>query len=312
MVNGQLDVAAPVKSIGKSSAIVCVYSIFCLLTIMYIKPNRVLSIFLRNGIAIFFIISIIAMSVSVGFQNFFVHKNHDETTWGNVTSNFTVEHIAYLYNNVMESKPLAFLTVHKILGNSNVIYTRVMTYFLVFLCTILIYKITNNKLAFFYILIPLFLDALWLTAEIFEVFFILLSIYYVNRSGIFVGLAMLFRPTAILYSILLKLRQIPYVIIIGIIFVIILLSLGLFFPYWYETTTYSQDGFIGIDSMPALYFLMLVVMGITNKKMFPYVIVAAIPLLMKTYWHYFLPVYTFLFIGYLLNLNNDLKEIKTK
>ena len=252
------------------------------------------------------------MSTSVGFQNFFVHKNHDEKNWENATSNFTAEHIAYLYNNVMESKPLAFLTVHKILGNSNVIYTRVMTYLLVFLCTILIYKITNNKLAFFYILIPLFLDALWLTAEIFEVFFILLSIYYVNRSGIFVGLAMLFRPTAILYSILLKLKQIPYVIIIGIIFVIILLSLGLFFPYWYETTTYSQDGFIGIDSMPALYFLMLVVMGITNKKMFPYVIVAAIPLLMKTYWHYFLPVYTFLFIGYLLNLNNDLKEIKTK
>ncbi len=275
---------------------------------MHIKPDRVLTIFLRNGIAIFFILSIIGMSISVNFSNVFVHKNHDETTWGNVSNNFTTEHIRYLYNNIMESKPLPFLVVQKVL-DGNYIYTRILNYILIFLSTILIYRITNNKLSFLYVLIPMLLDTMWLTAEIFEVFFILLSIRYVDKSGLFTGLAMIFRPSAILYSILLKWKQIPYVVIIGILFSLLLLSLGLLFPYWHETTTYSQDGFIGIDSLPALYFLMLVAMGITNKKMLPYVIVSAIPLLMKTYWHYFLPVYTFLFVAYLLNLNNDIKEI---
>lgn len=276
---------------------------------MYIKPDRVLPIFLRNGIAIFFILSLIGMSASVGFQNFWVPKNHDETTWGNVSNNFTVEHISYLYNNVMESKPLFFLAAHKILGSPNILYTRLFNYLLIILSSILIYKITNNRLSFFYVFIPVILDTVWLTAEIFEVFFILLSITYVNKSGIFVGLAMLFRPSAILYSFLLKFKQIPYVILIGLLFTALLLYLGLFFSYLYETTTYSKDGFIGIDGTPALLLLFLIIIGF-NKRMLPYVIISAIPLLMKTYWHYFLPVYTFLFIGYLLNLNNDLKEIR--
>jgi len=250
------------------------------------------------------------MSFSVGFQNFWVPKNHDETTWGNVSNNFTAEHIAYLYNNVMESKPLLFLAAHKVLGSPNVIYTRLFNYLLIILSSIIIYKITNNKFSFLYIFIPVILDTVWLTAEIFEVFFILLSIYYTTKSGIFTGIAMLFRPSAVLYSILLKWKQIPYVIIIGLIFTAVLFYLGLFFPYLYETMTYSKDGFIGIDAMPAFLFLMLVTMGITNRRMLPYVIIAAFPLLMKTYWHYFLPVDTFLFVGYLLNMNEDLKEIK--
>lgn len=276
---------------------------------MYIKPDRVLPIFLRNGIAIFFILSIVGMSASVGFQNFWVPKNHDETTWGNVSNNFTAEHISYLYNNVLESKPLLFLAAHKIFGSPDITYTRLFNYLLIILSSLLIYKITNNKLSFLYIFIPIILDTVWLTAEIFEVFFILLSICYANKSGIFVGLAMLFRPSAVLYSILLKLKQIPYVIIIGLLFTAILFYLGLFFPYLYETTTYSKDGFIGIDAMPAFLLLLLVVMGVSNRKMLPYVIISAIPLMMKTYWHYFLPACTFLFIGYLLNLNNDIKEI---
>lgn len=250
------------------------------------------------------------MSASVGFQNFFVHKNHDETTWGNVTSNFTVEHIAYLYNNVMESKPLAFLTVHKILGNSNVIYTRVMTYFLVFLCTILIYKITNNKLSFLYILIPIFLDSMWLTAEIIEIFFVLLSIHYANQSGIFIGLSTIFRPTSLLYSVFLPKIQIIYVILIGTFFALLLLSLGLFFPYLHEVTNYVQDGFAGFDIMLLVILVMLIIMGISNRQMFKYVIISAIPLYMVLFPHYFLPTYTFLYVGYLLNMNEDLKEIK--
>jgi len=251
------------------------------------------------------------MTISLNFENIVVPKNGDEQLYSNLTSNFTVEHIKYLYSITMETKPLPFLSVQKILGNANYIYTRILNFLLIFLCTILIYKITNNKLSFLYVLIPIFLDTMWLTAEIIEIFFILLSIQYVNKSGMFVGLATIFRPSSLLYSILLKKKHILVVMIIGTLYAVLLVYLGLFFPYLYEVTSYTQTIYgTRADFIVILYLYMLIIMGITNKRIFPYVVVSAIPLLMKVYWHYFLPVYTFLYIGYLLNLNEDLKDIK--
>jgi len=150
---------------------------------------------------------------------------------------------------------------------------------------------------------------MWLTAEIIEVFFVLLSIQYANKSGLFVGLATIFRPTSILYSVLIPKRQILNVLIVGTLFALLLLILGLFFPYLHEVTSYVKDGFAGFDVMLLIIFIMLIIMGINNKKMFPYVIISAIPLYMELFPHYFLPVYTFLYVGYLLNMNEDLKEI---
>ena len=278
---------------------------------MHIKPNRVLPIFIRNGIGIFFILSIVLFTVYFNFENIIVPKNADEEMYSNVSNNFTVEHIKYLYSNTLELKPLTFLTLQKILDSSNYVYTRALSFILIFIVTILIYKMTNNKLAFLYVFIPIFLDAMWLTVEIIEVLFILLMIQYKNKSGIFVGILTIFRPTAILYSVFLNKKQFLYVLGIGAAFALLLLYLGLFFPYLHDVTSYPETTFgTRADPIIILYFIMLLIMGISNKKMRPYVVVSAIPLLMKAFWHYFLPVYTFLFIAYLLNMNDDIEEIK--
>lgn len=277
---------------------------------MYINPKKIVPIFLRNGVAIFFFITLIWIIISTGFHTILSPYSYDENLYRGISANFTLDHIKYVYDNVLETKPLPFLFLQKILNDGDPIFTRGFAYILIILSTLLIYKITNNKLSILYILIPIFLDSMWLTAEIIEVFFVLLSIQYVNKSGIFIGLSTVFRPTSILYSFLLRKKQILYVFIIGIIFALILLLTGLFFPYLHEVTFYAGDGFSGFDMLLLVILIMLVIMGIINKKMFPYIIISAIPLYMELFPHYFLPVYTFLFVGYLLNMNEDLKEIR--
>jgi len=277
---------------------------------MYIKPSKIVPIFVRNGVAIFFILSLIGISFSLGFDNVFEPYSYDENLYIGIANNFTLDHIKYVYNNVLESKPLTFLVLQKVLNSGDPLFTRGFAYLLIFICTILIYKITNNKLSFLYVLIPIFLDSMWLTVEIIEVFFVLMTILYSQRSGIFIGLSTIFRPTSILYSVLLPKKQILHVLIIGTLFAVVLFSLGLFFPYLHEVTNYIQDGFAGFDLMLLVILVMLIIMGISNKFMFKYVVVSAIPLMKILFPHYFLPIYTFLFVGYLLNLNEDIKEIK--
>jgi len=277
---------------------------------MYIKPSKIVPIFVRNGVALFFILSLIGIMISINFHTILDPYIYDERLYKNIANDFTLDHIKYVYNNVLETKPLTFLVLQKVLNNADPLFTRGFAYLLIFICTILIYKITNNKLSFLYILIPIFLDSMWLTAEIIEIFFVLLSIHYANQSGIFIGLSTIFRPTSLLYSVFLPKIQIIYVILIGTFFALLLLSLGLFFPYLHEVTNYVQDGFAGFDIMLLVILVMLIIMGISNRQMFKYVIISAIPLYMVLFPHYFLPTYTFLYVGYLLNMNEDLKEIK--
>jgi hypothetical protein len=52
------------------------------------------------------------------------------------------------------------------------------------------------------------------------------------------------------------------------------------------------------------------IIGCRNKLMLQYAIIAAIPLYVRQFAHYFLPVYTFLFIGFLLTMNDDFKNNK--
>ena len=233
----------------------------------------------------------------------------DEHLYKNASNNFTVEHIKYLYNHVMESKPLPFLTLQKVLNNADLFYTRGFNFLLIIICTFLIYKISNgNKFSFLYILIPIFLDSMWLTAEIIEVTFVLLSIQYANRSGLFIGLATIFRPSALLYTFLLKSKQMMHVLLIGFLYVIVLIYLGLFFPYVNEVLGYAHDGFVGLDMFVPVILIMLLIMGL-NKQMSGYVIATGLFLSVKMYPHYFLPIFTYLFVGFLLNMNDDIKEI---
>jgi hypothetical protein len=123
---------------------------------MYIKPTKIVPIFLRNGIAIFFILTLIGIMISTNFDNVVNPYSYDEQLYKNSSNNFTLEHITYLYENILEIKPLTFLTLQKVLNNSDPNYTRGLSYILIFLSTILIYKITNNRLAYLYVLIPIF------------------------------------------------------------------------------------------------------------------------------------------------------------
>jgi len=279
-----------------------------ILKIMYIKPSRILPIFLRYGVAIFLLLTIIGLMLSLNFVTITDPYSWDEHLYQNVSNNFTIEHIKYLEYNMMESKPLTFLVLQYSLDKANPTYTRLFNLLLIFVCTYLIFKLTDNKWAFLYILIPIALDSMWLTAEIIEITFVLLSIRYANKSGIFIGLATIFRPSAIVYSLLIKRKQIWSVLIIGTFFAGILLYLGLFFSYWYEVTNYLGTRYLGLDMYILLVTIMFIIIGL-NKKMLGYVLVSAIALNIQMYPHYFLPINTFLFVGFLLNMNDDIKEI---
>ena len=275
---------------------------------MYIKPSRILPVFLRYGVSIFLFFAIIGMSIFSGFTTIFEPYSWDEHLYQNVSNNFTIEHIKYLEYNMMESKPLTFLVLQYSLDKANPTYTRLFNLLLIFVCTYLIFKLTDNKLAFLYILIPIALDSMWLTAEIIEVTFVLLSIKYAKNSGIFIGLATIFRPSAIVYSLLIKRKQIWSVLIIGTLFAGILLYLGLFYSYWYEVTNYLGTRYLGLDMYILLITIMFIIIGL-NKQMLGYILISAIALNIQMYPHYFLPINTFLFMGFLLNMNEDKKEI---
>ncbi len=279
---------------------------------MLIKPRRIPIIFLRYGVAIFLLFSIIGITVNEDFRNIRTPYDWDEHLYQNVSNNFTTEHIRYLEYHVMESKPLTFLTLQKVLNNADHTTTRAFNFFLIIVCTFLIYKITNNnKFAAFFVLIPVFLDSMWLTAEIVEVTFVLLSIRYAERSGIFIGLSTIFRPSGILYTLLLKKKQMLYVLGIGTVYALLLMYLNLFNSYLFEVINYAEDGFMGLDMLVVVILVMFIVIGL-NRKMIGYVICAVLFLNVKMYPHYFLPIMTFLFVGFLLNMNSDWEEIKNE
>ncbi len=278
---------------------------------MNLKPDRIFVLFLRYGVAIFLLMTLLVMTIGYDFKTIREPYTWDENLYKNISNNFTAEHIRYLEYNVMESKPLPFLTLQKVLNNADPFYTRGLSYILMIICIVLIYKITNNKLSFLFILIPASLDSMWLTAEIIEVTFVLLSIQYANRSGLLIGLATIFRPSAILYTILLKRPQMIYVFIVGISYALLLLYLDLFFSYLYEVMNYVSGVNVGAALLVILNAIMFVIIGL-NRKMLKYVVVSALFLSVNFYPHYFLPIMTFLFIGFLLNMNDDIKEINNK
>lgn len=269
--------------------------------------NDIFRKIMTYGVAIFFFSSIFWVLSGIGFENAYHSKiMPDEQFYINVSNNFTIDHIRYLYDSNWEMKPITFLTVEKIL-ESDILLTRILNLILVIINTILIYKLTNNRLAFIYLIFPVFLNSMWMTVETIELMFLLLGLLYKERNGIFVGLATIFRPYSILYSVLLNKKQIIHIIIIGSIFSVVLLYLGLFFPYLFELFRYTQNKYDEFDFLAIVMLIMLFIMGSKNKLMLKYSLIAMIPLSVKLYGHYFLPVYTFLFIGFLLTMKEDFK-----
>lgn len=264
------------------------------------------------GVAIFFFASLFWILSGIGYNNAY-HKEAmpDELMYIDISNNFTLDHIRDLYNDHNEMKHITFLTLEKIF-NSDIFLTRMLNLIFVLINTFLIYKLTKNKLSFIYPIFPIFLNSMWLTVETIEMMFLLLGLLYKERQGIFIGLAMIFRPYAILYSVLLSKKQILNLIIIGILFSVLLLILGLFFPYLFELISYTKKPYDEYDFLAIVMLIMLFIMGSNNKEMLKYSILTLIPLTMRLYGHYFISAYTFLFIGFLLTMNEDLKNVKYK
>lgn len=210
-----------------------------------------------------------------------------------------------------DTKPLSFLYLQKVLrADLTYKYTRLFNLVLIGIITILIYNITNRKEAFLFVIIPTFLHSLWLTAEIIEVFFMVLSLYFIKYRGIFVGLAVIFRPYAIVYTALINNKERLWVLTLGILFSVILLYHGLFFPYANHLFNYSVTNHLydETDYGAIIFLILFAILSSKNTEMLKYGLLACIPLAVKLYGHYFIPAYTFFFIGYLLYYTGEVQS----
>lgn len=224
----------------------------------------------------------------------------DEQIWARDVKIWKDQGIRALADNI-DNKPITFLAVERILqADRTVMYTRLLNIALIAFISILIYSITKRYESFLFIIIPVFLTSMWLTVEAFELMFVLLSLKYKEYSGIFIGLAVLFRPYAILYSLLLKRRQIIYVLIIGSLFAALLLYLGLFFPYLERVTAYGSET-EPLSDYPAVVVLVpMLIIGMRNKEIFKYGLLACVPLILRTWAHYFITPYGLFLTSYLI------------
>ena len=196
----------------------------------------------------------------------------DETTYGNIVSDWNTQGIGVLPSH-FDTKPLSFLYIEKLFkADETILYTRFLNIVLIVSVTVLFYSLTKRKEAFLYLIIPIFLNLMWLTVEIIEVFFVVLALRYVNQKGLFIGLATLFRPYAILYSILINNTQRLYVLVIGALFSVVLIYYNLFIPYALHLFNYAATGhdFGGIDPLAISFWILMLVVGWKNKEMRKY------------------------------------------
>ena len=263
------------------------------------------------GIAIFFFVTVFWIILANPDHFYNQTPQVDEIVYKEGSDNFSINHIRDMYINNYVNKPLTFLILEKIFA-SDIFLTRMLNLLLVIINTFLIYKLTKNKFSFLYFVFPVLTNSMWLTVEIIEAMFLLLGLCYKERNGIFVGLATIFRPYSILYTILLSKKQIFYVIIVGAVFSVILLILGLFFPYFFNVISYTHNTYGEVDFLLFVMLGILFIIGCRNRLMLKYSIIAMVPLYMRSFGHYFLPVYTFLFVGFLLSMNEDFEELNIK
>ena len=205
--------------------------------------------------------------------------------------------------NEHEIKSAAFIGLQVLLKvHETIAYTRALNIVLILLIMLMMYDMTKRKEVLLFPLIPWFLNSLWLTNEIVEVFFVIVSIRFIQYSGFLIGIATVLRPWALVYTMLLKRNQIKYVLAVGLVYVMILLYYNSFFVYLDIVLNYSVAR-IGPSDYVATFFLIFFLFIGYKTPMFKYGIVSMLCLLTKLSYHYFIPVYTFFFFGYLLELS---------
>lgn len=197
-----------------------------------------------------------------------------------------------------DNKPLPFLYIQKLMGNQD--NARALNMMLILINTMLIYRLSKRYEAILFFMIPLFLNSMWLTVEMLETFFVLLSLNYKNYSGIFIGASVLIRPYSLMFTPLLKKEQWKYVIIIGVMFAVLLMHLGLFFQYGSRVAEYGTSPRDEVDYLAFIVWGMMLYIGYGNKETFRFGLVASIPLLIRSYGHYFITPYAMFFLGYLI------------
>jgi len=239
----------------------------------------------------------------------------DEHAYKTITQNIVSGNISIF--NTSDNKTIPFIALQLLLkAYESMLYTRLLNVILIMLCTYLIYSITRRLESILFFVIPWYLNSMWLTVEIIEVFFVLLAMKYANKRGILIGIATLFRPYSLLYIVLLKKTQWIYVIAVGSIYAAILYYNNALFSYFTIVSNYSITGghiFGATHDMGAIMlWLPFFYMGYKTQT-FKYGMIASIPLLVQTFAHYFIPSLTFFFVGYLLELKDknayiDLKQ----
>ncbi len=251
---------------------------------------------------VFFILAVVIINNLIRYTDFYTHIQIDERVYRDTVDAWNKNGVSGLngrYETVVENKPVSFLLIQRIL-NADILYTRLLNLIIIIVISLLLYKQSKNPLSFIFILIPLFLSSMWLTVEIFEILFLLLSIHLPRHSGLFTSLAVIFRPYALIYAIFLKGTQRVYFSVILSAFVIIMYAYGILFQYAETLIKYGSSS-VGISETLGLYLLFpLMIIAVNGDKiLLKYAIISCIPLLFRTWAHYLLPTYTFLFLSYL-------------
>lgn len=257
-----------------------------------------------------FVLMTIVFIITNPMKAFWGETQYDEKVYKNISQDFDS-----LYTTP-DNKPIFFLYLQKLL-DADTNKTRALNIILIIICTYLIFKITNSKTAFLYPIIPIFLNSMWLTVEIIEIMFLLLSFRYVKCSGLFIGLASVFRPYALLYSVLLNKNQRIYFLAVLLLAVIYLAYINYLGIYVTRLIGYGLNERDAIDYLSLAWLILWLIIGLTFKQtiadntgLWKYVLISIAPLYIKMYGHYFLVPYTLLFLGYLLSYKSKEPIIK--
>lgn len=254
---------------------------------------------------------IVILNNCIRYTDYYTHEQIDEAAYRNTTALWVQDGasgLIHAYQNGGENKPISFLAVQRIL-NADPFNTRLLNLIIILAVTILIYIQSKNVLAFLFPIFPMFLNSMWLTVEIFEALFLLLSLQYQKHSGMFIALAAIFRPYAILYALLLKGKQRIIFIAITGLFGLIMLYYGVLFEYVIRLIDYGAAGSV-ISEKTGVYFLvpMLILAISGNKTLLKIGILACAPLLFRTWAHYLIPAYTIFFLSYLQQFQFNTKN----
>ncbi len=243
-----------------------------------------------------------------GSYTFYPAMYGDEQVWRKVSvspfSEFAQSH---------DNKSPIFLLINNLLQIQNtLLFTRLLNYLIYVFITVFIYNKTKRIESIFILLFIIFNYPPILFDVAFETLFIVLAISYENRSGIFVGLAGIFRPYSFIYAAVLEKKQRMTPFYFGAALAIVMLITGGFFAYFDETSRYAVDvgGALAwyYQNPTTVYFYVILLASLMylsydKNKYYVWGLVSCLPLILRTYEHYFIPPVIIFFYLYLLRQN---------